>query len=159
MERRVEVRGGVEGLFLNPISQADCLQRAGRAGRTKEGEYVLAQLAMRNGNAPFVKLADREAYGTPEIMRTRLDGMVLRLAKAGFDASELEFYHQPNHADILAAKARLQKLGALAEDGHITKVGRDMERMPVESHYARMVIEARKYGPEVQAQLAAMLAV
>lgn len=159
MERRVEVRGGVEGLFLNPISQADCLQRAGRAGRTKEGEYVLAQLAMRNGNAPFVKLADREAYGTPEIMRTRLDGMVLRLAKAGFDASELEFYHQPNHADIFAAKARLQKLGALAEDGHITKVGRDMERMPVESHYARMMIEARKYGPEVQAQLAAMLAV
>ena len=59
MERRVEVRGGVEGLFLNPISQADCLQRAGRAGRTKEGEYVLVQLAMRNGNAPFVKLADR----------------------------------------------------------------------------------------------------
>ncbi len=76
MERRVEVRSGVEGLFLNPISQADCLQRAGRAGRTKEGEYVLAQLAMRHGNAPFVKLADREAYGTPEIMRTRLDGMV-----------------------------------------------------------------------------------
>ena len=34
-----------------------------------------------------------------------------------------------------------------------------MERMPVESHHARMMIEARKYGPEVQVfQLAAMLA-
>ena len=41
----------------------------------------------------------------------------------------------------------------------MTKVGRDMERMPVESHYARMMIEARKYGVEVQGQLAALLAI
>ena len=84
---------------------------------------------------------------------------MLRLAKGGLDAAELEFYHQPDHADIAKAKMRLQKLGALREDGSITKIGRDMDRMPVESHYARMMIEARQYGPEVQMQLAAMLAV
>ena len=155
LERQNQVKNGVEGLYLNPISQADCLQRAGRAGRTKAGEYVLAQL----GNNKLVPMAEREAYGTPEILRTRLDGMVLRLAKGGLDAAELEFYHQPDHADIAKAKTRLQKLGALREDGSITKVGRDMDRMPVESHYARMMIEARQYGPEVQMQLAAMLAV
>ncbi len=164
LERQKRVKNGVEGLYLNPISQADCLQRAGRAGRTKEGEYVLAQL----DNNKLIPMAEREAYGTPEILRTRLDGMVLRLAKAGLDPSELEFYNVERQdedvkrqfaADIVKAKDRLQKLGALREDGSITKVGRDMERMPVESHYARMMIEARKYGPEVQTQLAAMLAV
>lgn len=161
LERRQEVRNGVEGLYLSPISQANCLQRAGRAGRTKDGEYVLAQL----GNNPFVALKDREAYGTPEILRTRLDGMVLRLAKNGLDAATMEFFHSKDehgrdiNPEIAAAKLRLQKLGALREDGSITKIGRDMERMPVESHYARMMIEARKYGPEVQIQLVAMLAV
>ena len=35
LERRSEVRNGVEGLFIVQTSQADCLQRAGRAGRTK----------------------------------------------------------------------------------------------------------------------------
>lgn len=155
LERQNQVKNGVEGLYLNPISQADCLQRAGRAGRTKEGEYVLAQL----GNNPFVAMKDREPYGTPEIMRTRLDGMVLRLAKSGFDAAGMEFYHQPEHGEIAKAKERLQKLGALREDGSITKIGRDMDRMPVESHYARMMIEARNYSPEVQMQLAALLAV
>lgn len=164
LERQKRVKNGVEGLYLNPISRTDCLQRAGRAGRTKAGEYVLAQL----GNNKLMPMAEREAYGTPEILRTRLDGMVLRLAKAGFEPSELEFYNVERQGedvkrqfaiDIVKAKNRLQKLGALREDGSITKVGRDMERMPVESHYARMMIEARQYGPEVQMQLAAMLAV
>ena len=164
LERQKQVKNGVEGLYLNPISQADCLQRAGRAGRTKSGEYVLAQL----GNNKLIPMAEREAYGTPEILRTRLDGMVLRLAKGGLDAAELEFYNVERQeedvreqfaADIAKAKTRLQKLGALREDGSITKVGRDMDRMPVESHYARMMIEARQYGPEVQMQLAALLAV
>lgn len=155
LERQNQVRDGVEGLYLNPISQADCLQRAGRAGRTKNGEYVLAKL----GNYPFVSFADRAAYGTPEIMRTRLDGLVLRLSKHGLDADTMEFYHQPDKAAIASAKRRLEKLGAVDENGVITHVGRQMERMPVESHYARMMIEARKYGKEVQGQLAAMLAI
>lgn len=161
LERTNEVRNGVEGLYLKPISQADCLQRAGRAGRTKEGEYVLAQL----GNNRFVSFDEREPYGTPEILRTRLDGMVLRLAKNGIDAAEMDFYHSKDEhgrdikPEIAAAKERLQKLGALRQDDSITKIGRDMERMPVESHYARMMIEARRYDPELQMQLAAVLAV
>ena len=163
LERQNRVKNGVEGLYLNPISQADCMQRAGRAGRTKEGEYVLAQL----DDNKFASFDEREPYGTPEILRTRLDGTVLRLAKAGFDASKMDFYNvssrgegvrQQFEQDVLRAKERLQKLGALTENGNITTVGRQMDRMPLESHYARMMVEARKYSPEVRQQLAAMLA-
>jgi hypothetical protein len=84
--------------------------------------------------------------------------MVLRLAKAGIDAEALDFFHSPKEGEVTGATSRLEKLGALNEAGQLTKVGRDMERMPVESHYARMMIEARKYGRNVQTQLAAALA-
>jgi len=155
LERRSEVKNGVEGLYLRPVSKADCLQRAGRAGRTRDGEYILAQL----GNNKPIPLDAREPYATPEILRTRLDSTVLRLAKNGFDASKLDFYHQPDINDINDAKERLHKLGALDDNGDVTTIGKQMERMPIESHYARMMIEARKYGPELQNQLAALLAI
>lgn len=158
LERRKEVRNGVEGLYLRPIAQANCKQRAGRAGRVKAGEYY------RYNSTPMQNL---EAYGTPEILRTRLDGMVLRLAKAGMDAAEMDFYNVESRGkeakmkfamEVRGAKWRLNKLGALTEDGEITKLGKQMERMPLESHYARMMIEARKFGYKVQRQLAAGLA-
>jgi hypothetical protein len=155
LARQNEVRNGIEGLYVGAISQDRCMQRAGRAGRTKEGEYVLAQVS----NHGFVALADRPKYGMPEILRTRLDRTALRLAKNGFDVEALEFYHQPEIKEIVAAKARLKKLGAMNEDGSITGIGRDMERLPIESHCARMMVEARRYGPEVRAQLAVLLAV
>ncbi|MFZ1301099.1 MAG: helicase-related protein, partial [Candidatus Microsaccharimonas sp.] len=63
LERQSEVRSGVEGLFIAQISQADCLQRAGRAGRTRPGEYILAQY----DTMPCMKFEDRPAYAIPEI--------------------------------------------------------------------------------------------
>jgi len=46
LERRSEVRNGVEGLFIAQISQADCLQRAGRAGHCKETWRNISWLRM-----------------------------------------------------------------------------------------------------------------
>ena len=40
LERRQELRDGVEGLYLGAISWADREQRKGRAGRTKSGVYI-----------------------------------------------------------------------------------------------------------------------
>lgn len=155
LERRAEVRSGVEGLFIAEISQADCLQRAGRAGRTKEGLYILAQL----GQLPCSPLEDRPAYGIPEIMRKHIDRLVLRLAAIGIDIENLEFYHSPKHKTIRLAKQTLVSLGALTADGSITTTGTHMERFPVESSYARMLVEAEHSSPTVQAQLASTIAI
>src|SRR5690606_35382065 len=76
LERRSEVRSGVEGLFIAQISQADILQRAGRAGRTKPGEYILA----RYDTMPCLPFDKRPGYPTPEIMRKHIDRLTLRLA-------------------------------------------------------------------------------
>lgn len=139
LERRIEVTAGVEGLKLNPISRADCLQRAGRAGRTKTGEYVLVSPA---------DLDNRSEYPTPEIQRSRLDKLVLKLARNGFDAAQLEFFHQPDKKEIDLAITTLGNMGALDTEGRITEIGREMDRYPVEAHYARMLVEAKKHGIE-----------
>ena len=155
LERRSEVRSGVEGLFISQISQADSLQRAGRAGRTKAGEYILAPYDV----LPCLKFEDRPEYGTPEILRKHIDRLTLRLANVGIDIEQLDFYHDPSKAAIRRAKQTLIALGAMTFQGEVTDIGRKMEQYPVESSYARMLVESMIYSTEVQTKLAAIMAI
>ncbi len=155
LERRSEVRSGVEGLFIAQISQADILQRAGRAGRTKPGEYILA----RYDTMPCLPFDKRPEYPTPEIMRKHIDRLTLRLANVGIDIETLDFYHDPSKKAIKQAKHTLRTLGAMTATGEVTNTGRAMERFPVESSYARMLIEGENYSKEVQAKLAAIIGI
>jgi HrpA-like RNA helicase len=155
LERRSEVRNGVEGLFIAQISQADCSQRAGRAGRTKKGEYILAPLDAM----PCLDFEDRPEYGTPEILRKHIDRLTLRLANVGIDIEQLEFYHEPSHRSLKMAKHTLVSLGALTLRGEVTSVGRRMERFPVESTYGRMLVEAEQYDKAIQTKLAAIISI
>lgn len=155
LERRAEVRNGVEGLFIAQISQADSLQRAGRAGRTKPGEYILAPYDVM----PCLPFEDRPEYAVPEIMRTHIDRLTLRLASIGIDIETLDFYHDPSHGAIKRAKHTLVALGALTPRGEITNIGRAMEKFPVESSYARMLVAAQDYTPEIQSKLATVIAI
>lgn len=155
LERRSEVRDGVEGLFIAQTSQADCLQRAGRAGRTKPGEYVLAQYDV----LPCLDFDDRPEYGTPEILRKHIDRLALRLANVGIDIETLDFYHDPSHKAIVQAKRTLVSLGAITKAGDVTSIGRQMEQFPVESSYARMLVESEKYDKTIQIKLAAIIGI
>jgi len=154
LERRAEVRSGVEGLFISEISQADCLQRAGRAGRVKAGTYILARL----GALPCTPLTKRPEYGVPEIMRKHIDRLVLRLSSIAIDIEDLDFFHAPSHSAIKRAKQTLGALGAL-DKGRITELGRRMERFPVESSYSRMLVEAEQYPAAVKSKLATIIAI
>lgn len=155
LERRAEVRSGVEGLFIAEISQADCLQRAGRAGRTKEGIYILAQL----DELPCSPIEKRPEYGVPEILRKHIDRLVLRLASIGIDIEDLVFFHEPKLGAIKRAKTKLVTLGALTKQGKVTTIGKAMERFPVASSYARMLVEAERYSANIQAKLATIIAI
>lgn len=136
-ERRLEVHDGIQGLFLRDISQADCMQRKGRAGRTKDGIYILCS------NTP---LEARDKFSVPEIQRGILDQIVLRLATCGIDATELEFFHQPSEEALKRAKETLISLGAFTDNGDVTQIGYKMAKMPVSVQSARMIVEAEKYG-------------
>ncbi|MBI2589723.1 hypothetical protein HYW32_01710 [Candidatus Berkelbacteria bacterium] len=135
MERRVELVSGVEGLYLKPIAKARGQQRRGRTGRLGEGVYI--------DHCPS---AERPGYPVPEIMRTRLDQTVLRLAIAGYDAAELPFFHQLDRQVIADAKKALKGLGAIDQAGKVTEVGYAINRLPIEVHSARMILEAAQRG-------------
>lgn len=155
LERRSEVRNGVEGLFLAQVSQADCTQRAGRAGRTKPGEYILAQY----DTMPCMPFDERPEYPTPEILRKHIDRLTLRLANVGIDIEMLDFYHDPSRKAIQRAKRTLTALGALTPKGEVTSIGRAMEQFPVESNYARMLVEGATLDTRRRAILAAIIGI
>jgi HrpA-like RNA helicase len=137
MERRIELVDGVEGLYLRPISKADSAQRRGRAGRTKPGIYI------DHCPADDEKRAD---YPVAEILRTRLDQTVLRLAEAHVNAEAMEFFHQPDIREIHDARRALLVLGCMDEGGDVTLIGHKVARMPVSVQYARMIVEAEERG-------------
>lgn len=134
-ERRQEVVGGVEGLYLRPISWADVKQRKGRAGRTKPGMYI-----------DHCQETDRPMNIPPEILRVRLDQIVLRLAEANIDAEEIKFFHQPDVREIQEAKRALTTLGCLDDAGAVTEIGHQVAKMPLSAKFGRMIIEAENLG-------------
>lgn len=134
-EKRTETRGGVEGLYIASISQADCRQRAGRAGRTGPGEYILCS------RIPF---EERPEWPIPEIQRVSLRSVMLRIANAGLHMGDLEFMDPPSAEAIQEAREVLQLLGALDDQERITPLGRQLSFLPVEPELARMLVQARR---------------
>lgn len=59
----------------------------------------------------------------------------------------------------MQAKRTLVALGALTRSGEVTKIGRIMEQYPVESSYARMLVEAEDYSKTIRAKLAAIIGI
>ena len=134
-ERRVETRGGVEGIYLGLIARASAAQRRGRAGRTRPGIYV-----------DCAPPGPRTLYAVPEIQRVLLDQAVLRLAHAGLDAATLPFMHQPAPAEIAQAKRTLFHLGAMTASGAVTARGATIARLPVSVRAGRSLVEAAARG-------------
>lgn len=134
IERRIELVDGIEGLYLGSISAACREQRKGRAGRTKPGTYI-----------DHCEDRNRPDFAKAEILRSRLDQVVLRLAEMGIDMEDLEFFHQPSRAEIKRTKKRLERLGCTLR-GKVTETGHAVARMPVSAQAALMVLEAAKRG-------------
>lgn len=133
LENRIMLNDGIEGLFTLPISKADVKQRAGRAGRVKPGEYWYI------GERAIEDLPD---FPVAEIERSRLDQTVLRLAVVGIDATQFDFFHQPNKEEFTNAKKTLYALGAIDHNEEVTRIGKLMSSLPVSVQCARMLAEA-----------------
>ena len=159
--RRMEIdRNGTQGLMKRPISQAECDQRAGRAGRVCEGIYILTRA---NIESEFVQYIKREKFPIPEILRTDIVRHTLRIAAMGLDIKELElpsFVGKEKDADIMInrAKETLRLLGAFDENNKITKLGERMDQLPVRPSLSRMLIEASRYSETTRAYAAAIAA-
>lgn len=135
LERRNELNGGIEGSFIKAISLAQEKQRRGRTGRVGEGLFI--------SHCPEEK---RDAYPVPEMLRTQLSSTILRLAIAGFEVSDLPFFHPLTEEAILEGKRSLIALGAFDASCTVTKIGRRIARLPVDVHIGRMIVEAERLG-------------
>ncbi len=149
-EKRLEVEDGIESLSICDISQADIDQRAGRAGRTRNGTYTLCS---------EIFYEERSEHTDPDINRLNLDRVVLRLASVGIDAEELEFFHQPNKERIRKSKALLRRIESLDKDDAITEEGRRIALIPLSVRYAKMILEAEKYGKDTVSTVVIMSAI
>ncbi|WP_040166011.1 ATP-dependent RNA helicase HrpA [Microbacterium gorillae] len=139
---RYSTRSKVQRLPIEAISQASAQQRSGRAGRTSDG------IAIRlYGEEDF---DGRPEFTDPEILRTNLASVVLQMLSLGFgDIAAFPFLTPPDSRNIKAALDLLAELGAVRDgrDGpELTRIGRDLSRLPIEPRFARMLLEAARTG-------------
>ncbi|MFA6593847.1 MAG: helicase-related protein [Candidatus Buchananbacteria bacterium] len=134
LEKRIETRDGVEGLYVRRISRAQVKQRMGRAGRCKEGIYVNC----------YNNWEDQEEFTKAEIERVRLDQLILRLACHGIKVMELEFFHQPDKAAMAESYRTLRILGAVTPEGEATMLGKLTSLWPVSVNYAKTLVLSKE---------------
>lgn len=131
---------GMDSLVVTPISQAAARQRSGRAGRTGPGKCF--------------RLYTEQAYNQemlassiPEIQRTNLANTVLTLKALGInDLLHFDFMDPPPVQTMLSAMETLFNLGALDDDGFLTRLGRQMAEFPLEPPLAKMLIYSSDLG-------------
>lgn len=133
-------RLGMDALQITPISQANCGQRTGRAGRTGPGvcHRLFTESAFLNELFPT---------NIPEIQRTNLANTVLLLKSLGVkNLLEFDFMDPPPQENILNSMYQLWVLGALDNIGDLTPTGKKMADFPMEPSLAKMLIVANDFG-------------
>ncbi|MEM7366359.1 MAG: ATP-dependent RNA helicase HrpA, partial [Pseudomonadota bacterium] len=136
---RYSIRAKVQQLPIEPVSQASARQRAGRCGRISEG--VCFRLYSEED---FEKRAE---FTAPEIMRTNLASVILQMLslKLG-DIDRFPFLERPDKKQINDGYHLLFELGAVDKDRHMSRLGRDLVRIPVDLRLGRMLIAAHQHG-------------
>jgi pre-mRNA-splicing factor ATP-dependent RNA helicase DHX15/PRP43 len=130
----------VESLLVTPISRASAQQRCGRAGRTRPGKCfrLYTEESFRTS---------LEAQTHPEILRSNLASVVLQLKRLGIDdLVHFDFLDPPAPETLMRALELLNYLGALDDEGELTKLGRDMSDFPLDPQLAAVLLAAPKFG-------------
>ncbi|MDD3117972.1 MAG: ATP-dependent RNA helicase HrpA [Victivallales bacterium] len=134
---RFNPRNQVQELQIEQVSRAGAKQRRGRCGRLADGICVY--------------LYDRDTYERspeytdPEIRRSSLAGVILRMAMLELPPLErFPLLDPPQSALVRDGYRTLLDLGAIDERHHITALGRDIAAFPLDPHLAAMIAYARK---------------
>ncbi len=137
--KRYSQRSQLERLHIEPISQAAADQRKGRCGRVSAG--ICYRLYAEDD------YAQRPRYSDPEILRTSLAGVILRMLNLELgDVAEFPFVEAPPERAIGDGYRRLLDIGAIDAAHRLTPTGRAIAQLPIDVALARMLIEARTRG-------------
>jgi ATP-dependent helicase HrpB len=137
-----DVARGFDSLRIEKIARASAEQRAGRAGRTGPGRCLrLWSESDHRGRAEFE---------TPEVRRVDLAEAILFLKRLGTDKiQDFRWLDQPGSERRMEAEKLLCWLGALDDDGKLTKMGEKMSRLPMHPRLGSLVHHGRECLGEV----------
>jgi ATP-dependent helicase HrpA len=135
--KRYSYRNKVEQLQVEPISQAAANQRAGRCGRVADGICIRLYAESEHVGRP--------RFTDPEILRSSLAGVILRMKSLGLGAvDDFPFLEAPPRKAIADGYALLAELGAVDDLNELTPLGRELARLPLDPRVGRMILEARE---------------
>jgi ATP-dependent helicase HrpA len=146
---RYSYRTKVQRLPIEPISQASANQRKGRCGRTADG--ICIRLYSEED------FESRPEFTDPEILRTNLASVILRMAALDLgEMADFPFVDPPDERNVADGVRLLEELGAFApgrtpdrERGHgrrLSEIGRQLSDLPVDPRIGRMIIESGRNG-------------
>lgn len=136
---RYSTRSRVLRLPVEPISQASANQRSGRCGRLGPG-VCIRLFAEDDFNL-------REEFTQPEILRTSLASVILRMTAMELGTIEdFPFVDQPLPRSINDAWNLLLELAAVDRHRKITKLGKRLAHWPVDVRIGRMLLAAGNEG-------------
>jgi len=136
---RYSYRTKVQRLPIEAISQASANQRKGRCGRVSNGTcFRLYSENDFNG---------RPAFTDPEIMRTNLASVILKMLhlKIG-DIREFSFLEPPDGRLINDGYGLLYELQAVTKKFELTAIGRKLCRIPTDPKLGKMLLAAGDEG-------------
>ncbi len=134
--KRYSYRSKVEQLLVEPISQAAANQRLGRCGRVANG--ICIRLYDEKD------FAGRDRFTDPEILRSSLAGVILRMKALHLgQVEDFPFLERPSGRVIADGYQLLNELGAVDDANELTPVGRELSKLPLDPRVGRMILEAR----------------
>ena len=161
----------VQRLPIEPISQASANQRSGRCGRIADG------LTIRLYSSEDFE--SRPAFTDPEIVRTSLGSVVLQMLAVGVahtadDVTHFGFIDSPDMRAVSDGFNELLELRAIKRVTSrrsrsqtsqrsntsvvLTRIGKQLARIPVDVRLARMIIEASRSTPDTLAAILVIVA-
>ncbi|MCU7904310.1 MAG: ATP-dependent RNA helicase HrpA [Candidatus Thiodiazotropha sp. (ex Epidulcina cf. delphinae)] len=132
---RYSHRSKVQRLPVERISQASADQRKGRCGRISSGVCIrLYTEEDFEARRPFIEA---------EIQRTNLASVILHMKLLGLgEISDFPFIDPPDTRLIKDGYRVLEEIGAVAGDKRVTRLGRQLARLPVDPRIGRMLLSA-----------------
>lgn len=132
-------RSRLQRLPTVPNSQASAAQRAGRCGRERPG--ICIRLYSEEAHAA------RPSHTPPEIQRSNLAGVMLRLAELGLGTIDaFDLLDPPDTRAVADGHALLRELGAFDADLRLTKRGTRLARLPLDPRLGAALLAADEHG-------------
>jgi ATP-dependent helicase HrpA len=136
---RYSVRGKVQRLPIERVSKASADQRKGRCGREAEG--ICIRLYSEDD------FSQREDFTPPEVLRTNLASVILRMATLGLgEPEDFPFLDPPDTRLVNDGVRLLQELKAMDDERRVTSLGQQIAALPVDPRLGRMLLAASRHN-------------